>query len=210
MAEGSLLESGLSSMGIAFSGHQLDLINIFIGEIELWNPKYGLVGASGDELVVRHILDSLSAVPVLQNFPFRSAADAGSGAGLPGIPLAVFFPEAEFTLIEKSGRRAGFLRNAVGMLGLGERVRVLESPVEKVAGEFDLVLFRAFRQLNEFYPVLERITSPEGILFAYKGRLEKIREELSGLITVREPRMLQAAVPFLEEERTFCIFLPAR
>ena len=200
-----ILRNGLNQLGIEPDDSQMEMLSLYIDEIELWNSRYKLVGAVGEQLIIRHILDSLSAVPELKKLTFSSAADIGSGAGLPGIPLAIFFPDVTFTLIERSGRRVGFLRNIISLLGFGKRVVIIESGVEEVADKFDLVLFRAFRNLADYYRILERITSPEGVMFAYKGKIENIRSEISTLGQVQVD-IRPVTVPFLEEERNFCIF----
>ncbi|MCD6396798.1 MAG: 16S rRNA (guanine(527)-N(7))-methyltransferase RsmG, partial [Spirochaetaceae bacterium] len=175
-------------------------------EIELWNIKYKLVGARGEELIVRHILDSLSAIPELNKLSFSTAADVGSGAGLPGIPLSIFYPEVKFSLIERSGRRSGFLRNVISLLKMGDRLQVIESELEEVSKSYDLVLFRAFRKLTDYYSELERITSPKGFLFAYKGKLMSIEQEMTGLNRKVTTQIIPVNVPFLDEERNFIIF----
>ena len=206
MNKTEILKEGLTQLGMEFTSSHLIMLDLFIREIELWNSKYKLVGAGGEQLVIRHILDSLSAVPILKEFTFNTAADVGSGAGLPGIPLAVFFPDVQFTLIERSGRRAGFLRNIISLLDLGKRVEIIEAGVEEVHGKFDLVLFRAFRNLTDYYKTLDGITSPGGILFAYKGKIENIRSEVSCLGQSVNVDIKSVTVPFLDEERNFCIF----
>ncbi|MCK5200313.1 MAG: 16S rRNA (guanine(527)-N(7))-methyltransferase RsmG [Spirochaetales bacterium] len=206
MDEMEILKEGLTKLGIKFTSAHLEVLDLYIREIELWNSKYKLVGAGGEQLVIKHILDSLSAVPILKEFTFKTAADVGSGAGLPGIPLAIFFPDVLFTLIERSGRRVGFLRNIISLLNLGKRVEIIESGVEEVHCEFDLVLFRAFRNLTNYYKILDGITSPGGTLFAYKGRIENIRSEISGFGQGVKINIRPAIVPFLNEERNFCIF----
>ncbi len=206
MDKSGILREGLTQLGIEFTSSDLEMLDLYIREIELWNNKYKLVGAEGDQLIIKHILDSLSAVPILKEFTFITAADVGSGAGLPGIPLSIFFPNVLFTLIERSGRRVGFLRNIISLLNLGKRVEIIEADVEEVHDEFDLVLFRAFRNLTDYYKTLDGITSPGGTLFAYKGRIENIRSEISGLGQDVKINIRPAVVPFLDEERNFCIF----
>jgi 16S rRNA (guanine527-N7)-methyltransferase len=206
MVESELLKEGLIQLELEFSSSQLEMLNLYISEIELWNKKYKLVGAGGEQLIIRHILDSLSAVSKLREFTFKTAADVGSGAGLPGIPLALFFPDIQFVLIERSGRRVGFLRNVISLLDLGNRVKIIEAGLEEVNNKFDLVLFRAFRNLIDYYDDLERITSPGGIMFAYKGKVENIRAEISSLGQGVSVDIQPAIVPFLNEERNFCIF----
>jgi 16S rRNA (guanine527-N7)-methyltransferase len=194
------------------------LLEQYIAEIELFNSPYGLVSVKNRrDLVVRHILDSLAALGVLpEGDRARRIADVGSGAGLPGIPLAVCLPNSRFTLIERMGRRAGFLRNTVAALGLSN-VKVEEREMEKASpGRFDLVVFRAFRPLEP--PILRgllRLLAEGGILAAWKGRRSATEEELgkleaAGLLSASPARglrweILPVEVPFLEEERRLLI-----
>jgi 16S rRNA (guanine527-N7)-methyltransferase len=210
----------------------LSLLVKYIEEIELFNGAYGLVKVQDRrELIVKHILDSLAPINILcrvLNSKRRSAdaglqapavwqiADIGSGAGLPGIPLAICLPGADFTLIERMGRRAGFLRNTLAILGLSN-VQVEEAEMEKLAlspagaGRFDLVVFRAFRPLEaNILKGLLNLMAPGGIIAAYKGRRESVEEEMAGILKAAEKgkgpaignwEILPLEVPFLEEER---------
>ncbi|MDR0377880.1 MAG: 16S rRNA (guanine(527)-N(7))-methyltransferase RsmG [Spirochaetaceae bacterium] len=192
------------------------LLTSYIEEIERFNPLYSLVGAKDRrELVIRHILDSLAPAGCLVRLLDQNAgtapgpagppriADVGSGAGLPGIPLAIALPEARFTLIERMGRRAGFLRNALAVLAL-ENAAVEEGMMEQAPPErFDLVVFRAFRPLEK--PVVKgllRLLRDGGRLAAYKGRRELIEAEMKA---AGAPAGTWEAVPypapFLNEER---------
>ena len=129
----------------------------------------------------------------------------GSGAGLPGIPLALSLPAAEFTLIERMGRRAGFLRNCAAVLGL-TNVQVEEQDMEKAEqGRFDLAVFRAFRPFDAgILKGLFRLLKPGGVLAAWKGRPEKTRAEMiaaENSFPGIEWEIIPLNVPFLEEER---------
>jgi 16S rRNA (guanine527-N7)-methyltransferase len=212
MAE--VLTQGLSRLGI--NPAALPLLSKYIEEIERFNPAYGLVKVRDRrELIVKHILDSLSPLGLPRIFEARAAvADVGSGAGLPGIPLAIALPGARFTLIERMGRRAGFLRSCLAALSL-PNVTVEEAEMEKSApGRFDMVVFRAFRPLEA--PVLKglvRLLLPKGIIAAYKGRRETIEEELRAaeaavpsLPFSRE--IIPLEVPFLDEERHLALIYP--
>jgi 16S rRNA (guanine527-N7)-methyltransferase len=207
----------------------LELLERYVAEIELFTPAYGLVKVHDRrELVLRHILDSLAPLGIIARLlrpPERGAApaatgdasaagstpasgavpraaDAGSGAGLPGIPLAVALPRVNFTLIERMKRRAGFLRNTLAVLGL-PNAAVEEAEMEKIApGQFDLVVFRAFRPLEA--PVLKnlfRLCAGGGGLAAYKGKRDKIEEEIAAADCAVNCRIFSCPVPFLEEER---------
>lgn len=200
-----ILKNGLDQIGIEYNQEQIDKLELYISEIELWNNKYKLVGAGGEQFIIRHVLDSLSAYPELKKLTFNTAADVGSGAGLPGIPLALFFSEVHFTLIERSGRRAGFLRNILSLLNIMDQVSIIESDLEEVKCKYDLVIFRAFRNLVDYYEPLLKIKTPGGILFAYKGKSETIRSEISSLKNNAKIDIIPGFVPFLEEERNFLV-----
>ena len=206
MVRSETLKNGLEQIGVEYTSAQFGMLELYISEIELWNDKYKLVSARGEDLIIRHILDSLSAIPELNKLTFKTAADVGSGAGLPGIPLAIFFPEVHFSLIERSGRRAGFLRNILSLLNIMDHVSIIESGLEEVENKYDLVLFRAFRNLVDFYEPLLKIQSSEGVLFAYKGKIDIIRTEISNLNNKLQVDIIPAFVPFLEEERNFLVF----
>jgi 16S rRNA (guanine527-N7)-methyltransferase len=200
----------------------------YIEEIELFNPAYGLVKVRNrEELIIKHILDSLAPLEILQTLvgnagigdgalqntrqgsPAAKAeiADVGSGAGLPGIPLAISLGNLNFTLIERMGRRAGFLRNCAAVLGL-PNLTVEEMEMEKAeAGRFNIIVFRAFRPLEKsILKGLKRLLAPGGVMAAYKGRLapaqvemedaEKAVPEIAGHWEIRP-----LTVPFLDEER---------
>jgi len=183
----------------------------YVAEIELYNPTLSLVGTNDRrELIVRHILDSLAPLGVVSRLAAGNLpriADVGSGAGLPGIPLAIAMPHAEFTLIERKGRRANFLRDTLATLGLANCV-VEEAEMEKTEkGRFSLVTFRAFKPLEpKIYKKLFRLCGESGCLAAYKGRREKIEAEMAALEKAlpamdRRWELIPCPVPFLDEQR---------
>jgi 16S rRNA (guanine527-N7)-methyltransferase len=186
------------------------LLTRYLKEIELFNPAYGLVGAKdSEELVVKHILDSLSPLGIISRLlngicaeGRPQIADAGSGAGLPGIPLAIAMPDCDFTLIERMGRRAGFLCGAKAVLSLSN-ITVEEGELEKTNGSFALVTFRAFKPLEpKLFKTLLRVCAAGGVITAYRGRREKTEAELSALKGLcGRWEMIPCAVPFLDEER---------
>src|SRR4030042_1470697 len=184
-------------------------------ELELWNRRYGFVKASGNQLVVRHFLDSLAGLPVLARLsPRRTVLDVGSGAGFPGLPLALFLEDSRFTLLERSARKAAFLGNVVALLGL-TNVRVLEMQLRGLEERFELVTFRAGRPLDRELPALRRVLAPGGVIAAYKGRRERIEAELraAGVSAGEAGRSpLEAAVvplrvPFLEGEERHLVLV---
>ena len=203
-----LLSDGLAALGLQADGRERELLDAYIAEIELWNNRVDLVGIRRPEdLVVRHILDSLSAVREISEFQTAELADLGSGAGLPGIPLAIVLAGLEFFLVERSGKRAAFLRGAVAMLGIADRVHVIESDVDRLERAYGGVVFRAFRPFTaEVVASISRALVPGGVLAAYKGRRQAIDAELSAIESRFEPpSIVRLQVPFLNEERHLVI-----
>jgi len=189
----------------------VSLLDRYLNEIMLFNPAYGLVGTTDpEEIIIKHILDSLAPLGIIsrllaeiQTAERPQIADVGSGAGLPGIPLSLALPEYNFTLIERMGRRAGFLWNTKASLSLSN-ITVEEKELEKTeAGRFSLVTFRAFKPLEpKLLTALFNACAKGGVIAAYKGRREKIEEEMSALENLRGKwEMIAYNVPFLDEER---------
>lgn len=189
-------------------------LDAYAGEIETFNPAYGLVKVKDRaEFVTRHLLDSLAPlghiVRLLKSLPVPpgtgtvNIADAGSGAGLPGIPLAVCLPGVQFSLIERTGRRAGFLRNTAAVLGL-ENAVVEETALETAEpGRFDVVVFRALAPLEKKLAAsLERLLAKDGFLAAYKGRRQTAEAELAAL---GKGEIIPLSVPFTDAERCLAV-----
>jgi 16S rRNA (guanine527-N7)-methyltransferase len=204
----------------------IDRLTCYIHEIERFNSAYGLVKVRDrNELVIRHILDSLAPLghiaALLETADPKSAsdlppvlADIGSGAGLPGIPLAICLPGVKLSLIERMGRRANFLRNTLAVLGLSS-VTVEETEAERAApGRFNAVVFRAFHPLERtLLDTLFRLlalgcgdSAKAGVIAAYKGRREKILAELEAVSCTAE--IIPLSVPFLDEERHLVLIRP--
>lgn len=201
-----VLEEGLAQLDIPFKVEQLAKLHVFLQELERWNKAYGFVKAAGQQLIIRHVLDSLSALWKISALPRRErVVDVGSGAGFPGIPLAVFLADSRFTLLEPSAKKAAFLRN-VAILAHLDNVEVEEARLEDVKRRFDLVVFRAFTPLNREIDALRRILEPSGVIIAYKGKRARILEELNKAgLSPKQARIEAVEVPFLNEERHLVI-----
>lgn len=215
---------GLAECGIPKSicAPLAEKMEAYIKEIILFNSAYNLTNTSDrDELVIRHIFDSLAAWPHISALaePVETTslqltfADIGSGGGLPGIPLAAAFAcsgndKVRFELVERMEKRCAFLENCAAILGL-KNVTVVNSEAERVADKtYDLITFRAFRPLDKkMIKTLLRIVKPQGFLCAYKAKLENIKEEMSAINTlVPDYKVEPLAVPGLEaSERNLVI-----
>jgi len=213
-----LLTNGLDALGLAYSQGRLERLTRYIDEIELWNPAYGLVKASGDELIIKHILDSLAALPLIRELglPTSTIADLGTGAGLPGIPLAIFLPDSRITLVERMEKRVRFLENQKALLGLSN-AEMAQTEAERALGPFDLVTFRAFRPFSEvkLFRAVRKLVAADGAILAYKGRMDHTQAELADLAAdsalgpmAAKALVLPLKVPFLQEERCAVILKP--
>lgn len=211
-----LLQKGLKEFG--FLDEEIPSLcqkmESYIKELILFNSAYNLTNTSEhDELVTRHILDSLSAAQNIKKIaekigPDVKIADIGSGGGLPGIPLAAAFPQFNFFLVERMAKRCAFLENCAAILGL-KNVTVWNKEAEKVPAEsFDISVFRAFRPLDEkMIKTLLSLTKTGGFLAAYKAKSENIKTEMDAINKiVPEYNVEKLFVPGLEDsERNLVI-----
>lgn len=211
-----LLQNGLKEFG--FLDEEIPSLcqkmESYIKELILFNSAYNLTNTSDhDELVTRHILDSLSAAQNIKKIaekigPDVKIADIGSGGGLPGIPLAAAFPQFNFVLVERMAKRCAFLENCAAILGL-KNVTVWNKEAEKVPAEsFDISVFRAFRPLDEkMIKTLLSLTKTGGFLAAYKAKSENIKTEMDAINKiVPEYDVEKLFVPGLEDsERNLVI-----
>ena len=212
-----ILAEGLEQLGISPEGSLIDRFMIYLQEIGLWNGKVRLVSdPEPGTVVVRHVLDSLATYRIVEGLP-RRAVDAGAGGGFPGIPLALVFPDMQMSLVERKRKKAAFLRSVAGLLGLKERVEVVEADVQDVCRRVPLVVCRAFRPVSEALELIQPILLEEGgSILIYGGKRSFIESELRGMDGYRssvfaepgasEPQIIPLTVPFLDEERNALLF----
>jgi 16S rRNA (guanine527-N7)-methyltransferase len=163
-----LLAEGLRALGLdeALAGD--DQLMAYISELMNWNRVYNLTSVRKPaEIVTRHILDSLSIIPHLKG---KRVLDIGTGAGLPGIPLALAEPEREYVLLDSSSKKLRFVQQTITTLGL-ENVVLEHTRIENYRpdGRFDTVICRAFSDLHELYRHAARLCTAEGRMLAMKG-----------------------------------------
>lgn len=202
------LMEGLATMGLVDRPGLVEGLKAYRAEINTWNERLGLVSLKApDDLDIKHLLDSLAPVAVFDawvsgGWSLASMADLGSGAGFPGIPLALAYPGVRTTLVERMERRAGFLESTLLSLGRTD-IEVLQRTFEEVKDRFDLVTFRAFTPLEpKIVKKMKRLLHPGGRIAAYKGRREVIDAELASLGALAEgAEVVPLTVPFLNEER---------
>lgn len=200
-----LLTDALDRMGVEYDERVLERMKIYMSEIMLFNPTYRLVAQSDeDEILIRHFLDSASAVPYLKKQGKKSLIDLGTGAGFPGIILAILMPEMKITLSERMSRRISFLKNVILRLKL-ENVTLLEKDAKDVEGRYDIVTSRAFHPLYDCMDYVLPLVSEGGIIAFYKGPEKNVRAELDGMDLTLSPEYVRLNVPYLDEMRTLLV-----
>jgi 16S rRNA (guanine527-N7)-methyltransferase len=172
MTPKAALDRGLGEMALALPAGARERLLDYSALLAKWNRTYNLTAIRDPlAMVAHHLLDSLSVLPHLPLAVDRARlADAGSGAGLPGIPLAIARPRWHVALAESSQKKAAFLRQASIELAL-DNVEVHEGRVEAWRPQplFDLVISRAFAALGEFIAACRHLVAPGGVLAAMKG-----------------------------------------
>ena len=196
-----ILSEGLRQLSLAqtLDNKQQDTLIEYIELLNKWNKAYNLTAVrKPEQMVVRHLLDSLSISPFIQG---KKILDVGTGAGLPGIPLAILFPERDFTLLDSNSKKTRFVVQASSELEL-PNVDVVQSRVQEFqsADGFDTVITRAYSAIGNMVEQTAHLLLNDGIFLAMKGVNPTTEiEELATKYIVKENHAI--AVPGLEEER---------
>ncbi|MBL1262582.1 16S rRNA (guanine(527)-N(7))-methyltransferase RsmG [Candidatus Methylomicrobium oryzae] len=195
-----ILETGLDTLQISWSEAQIDRLLAFLKLIEKWNKAYNLTAIRNLEDMARlHLLDSLAVLPYIKG---KQVIDIGTGAGLPGIPLAIFLPETSFILLDSNAKKTRFVQQAVLELKLGN-VEVCHSRAEAFQPEqkFDTVITRAFASLPAILETTEHLLNECGVLLAMKG--QNPQDELAAVKV--KSSVVPLATPGVEAERCLVI-----
>lgn len=201
------LAQGVAELGLKLPPSASGTLLDYLGLLQKWNKVYNLTAVREPrQMLAHHLLDCLAIVPRVSG---TTMLDAGSGAGLPGIPVAVALPRIHVTLLDSSQKKAAFLKQAVIELAL-TNVEVVCERVEawNTSRRFHLVVSRALTDLAEFVRLAGRLVAPEGALAAMKG--VHPYEELAQLPAgwrVAETTALK--VPGLRAERHWVRLAPA-
>jgi len=162
------LSQGAKEMGLVIEDTDIDRLCAYIDLLDKWNQAYSLTAVRDpQQMATRHLLDSLSVIPYL-NGPH--VIDVGSGAGLPGIPLAITQEDKHFVLLDSQLKKTRFLTQVATALGL-QNVEVVRERVEQYSPvqPFDTVISRAFSSVRDFIRSAGPLCAPTGRLLAMKG-----------------------------------------
>lgn len=168
--EGCALAAGAQALGVTLDDAQCCRLLEFARLLEHWNRTFNLVSRRDiDRLLPRHLLDSLSALPLLAG---TEIMDLGTGAGLPGVPLAVARADAQFTLVDRSERKMRFVRQAVRALSLTNvATRCVDAGALPEAARFDSVICRAVAGLDTCWALAQGRLRPGGrLVIMHRGQ----------------------------------------
>lgn len=191
-----ILEAGLDELGLALSDDQVEKLIKFIELIDKWNKAFNLTSIRNREAMTSlHLLDSLAVFPHVNG---KSIIDIGTGAGLPGIPLAICMPDSEFTLLDSNAKKTRFVQQAILELKLSN-VQVHQSRVESFRPErhFDTAITRAFTNLPDMLRLTMPLLDDGGVLLAMKGQYPEQEVAQAGV----DATVIPIKVPGVDAER---------
>ena len=201
------LKDGLAAMGCPLGAETQSKLVAYVRLLEKWNRTYNLTAVRDlEQMISRHLLDSLAILPYLKG---RRVLDIGTGAGLPGIPLALARPDLEFVLLDSNAKKTRFVTQACAELGL-KNVEVVNIRVEKYHPEalFDTIVSRAFSTITDMLVASRPLCAPAGQYLAMKGVYPQ--EELAvippGYAVSGVPALV---IPGLPAARHVAIIVPA-
>ena len=193
------LQRGCDALGLQCDAGQRQQLLAYLQLLHKWNAAYNLTAVRDPaQMVTRHLLDSLAVAPHL---PAGNAIDVGTGAGLPGVPLAILFPQRQFALLDSNGKKTRFLFQVKTALSL-DNMQVHHQRVESFqpSGSYDVVLSRAYASLRDMVSSCRHLLAPGGRFLAMKGSLDP--GELEQVAASCEVLAVHAlAVPGLDEQR---------
>ncbi len=190
------LQQGLERLGLDVPQQTQQKMLAYLQLMLKWNKAYNLTAIRElDSMIIRHLLDSLSILPYIDAGP---VLDVGTGAGLPGVPLALCLPDYQFVLLDSNGKKTRFLTQVKIELGI-ENVEVIHARIEQfqAAEPFAIITCRAFAALNTILDRTQHLVTSDTRVMAMKGK-EQMPELAEGYCQ-RATHNLQ--VPWLDEER---------
>ena len=200
------VEEGLICLGLPFSNDAVDKCCKHLFLLKRWSRTFNLSGIKDlNEMVVKHVLDSVSILPFLKG---EKIIDVGSGAGFPGIPIAIFLPNISFFLLDSNGKKIRFLTEIKSQLNL-ENVTIVNDRVENHApsSPYDMVVCRAFSSLEKIVLSCSRLIVPSGSMLAMKAAISQ--QELTAAREVsRGLEIHKLEIPNLKLPRSLVVIRP--
>ena len=204
--EALLLKEGIEETSLSISDQQQQQMIEYLKLLTKWNKAFNLTSITDrKEMVIKHLLDSLIALPWIKG---TSVLDVGTGAGIPGVPLAIAKPELSFTVLDSNGKKTRFIKQAISELGI-QNVQVAQARTENFHPEspFQQIICRAYSSLTKFVEQTGSMMHPSIELLAMKGQFPTSEiEELPNSVVVED--QIELSVPYLHEQRHLIILKP--
>lgn len=199
----TILEQGLTELGISFTDKQHQQLINYVQLLRKWNDTYNLTAIKDPRtMIIKHLLDSLA---IQNHVPDKLLLDVGTGAGLPGIPMAIINPEQHWTLLDSNNKKTAFLIYAKAQLGL-LNIDVVHARVEQAETDerFAGITSRAYSRLQKFVEQTQHLLAENGSWYAMKGDVQQDEvDEIIALGLTISLKTLQ--VPFLDDIRHLII-----
>ncbi len=198
------INAAVSSLGMTLTDRATDRFVTLLNELARWNQRVNLTAiTSDDEMIKAHLIDSLAAADYLAG---DTVLDVGTGAGFPGLPLAIVAPDRHFTLLDSNNKKIQFVRHAAGLLGLDNVTAVKSRGEDYAPGHgFDTVIARALATLQRLVTIAGHHVGENGVFVALKGRYPA--EELEALPPPWQHDVKVLTVPGLDAESRHAVLL---
>jgi len=213
MTPRELLHTGAKELGISLTIEQVNSVFIFLTELKKWNQKINLTAIRDEQdIIIKHVLDSLSYINGFTPAPGLRLLDMGSGAGFPALPIKIAHPELSITMVESTKKKASFLRHVIRTLKLTE-IEVLDTRTEELPGSllsaFDIVTARAFADMKSAITAGTPFLKSSGHMVLSKGPEETINEKELVRAGVSLESRTNLTLPYSDYKRTIWVFKKA-
>lgn len=188
----------MHKLDIAYTDDVILKFKTYLFELKKWNRAYNLTSLKRDEdIIIKHFLDSLLYLKFIPDNGFK-ICDIGSGAGFPGIPIALVKPGTNISLIEPSRKKASFLRHIKKTLSI-KNIEIIEKRVENVSDNFDIALSRALFSISELIEKASQLLKKTGYIIVSKG--PKYEEDLISIPEGKKIEIMSVDLPFTDIKR---------
>ena len=190
------LEGGMDNLGFEMMPENVDKLVIYKDLLLKWNKSINLTSINNKEIVTHHFLDCLAVIPFIKS---SSLLDVGTGAGLPGIVIAIIKPDIKISLIDKVGKKIAFIKRVLAELDI-KNVQTHHSRVELMTSEekYDGIISRAFSNMGDFVQITKHLLKKQGVWYGMKSK-KILNDEMKGIDNSWTLESLD--VPFLKAER---------
>lgn len=210
MTPRELLHNGAKDLGISLASEQINSVFIYLAELKKWSQKINLTAIRDEEdIIIKHVLDSLSYIHGFTPAPGLRLLDMGSGAGFPALPIKIAYPGLSITMVESTKKKASFLRHIIRTLKLTE-TEVLDTRTEELPGSllsaFDIVTARAFADMKSAIPAGAPFLKSDGLMVLSRGPEETINNRDLAEAGVSLERRIALTLPHSNYQRAIWVF----